>query len=117
MEFVNSAGSILSLVALLVAAIAVAYSALTRTTITTLKESNAAYAERITNLEKGHVADMAAIATLQSERDTLARVVTGEAHLVAIEGQLKQHHDDAQVWWVGATELLTAIQHSLEKPT
>lgn len=115
MEFVNSAGSVLSLVALLVAAIAVAYSALTRTTITTLKESNAAYAERITNLEKDRVTDQAAIATLKAERDTLARVVTGEVHLVTIEGQLQQHHDDAQAWWTGATEILTAIQQSLEK--
>lgn len=114
MYVVTSAGSVLGLVALLVAAVAIAYSALTRTTIATLKESNAAYAERITNLENDREADRTQIATLTSERDTLARVVTGEAHLVAIEQLVTQHNTDAHTWWTAAAVDLRGIREALE---
>jgi Tfp pilus assembly protein PilV len=88
MYIVSNAGSVLGFVALIVAAVAVAYSALNRTTISTLKDSNAAQAERITILESESARDKHEIRRITTENQVLRGVVTGSEQLAAIRTEL-----------------------------
>lgn len=139
MENLASVGGILALVSLIVASVAVAYSALTRTTIATLKESNAALTERVEILERGEeraqdekrrlaaeteserrrmLAEHAAVAAERdaviAERDAIAKVVTGEVHLVAIEQSLEEHHQAAVNWWSTLSGDIQGLRTAIE---
>lgn len=131
-DLLGQAGPILSLVALVVAAVASAYSAYTRTTLSTLKENNAALDQRVgileraVNFEQSDKARIVAEAKAEqaritaerdvaiAERDTIAKVVTGEAHLVAIEELVSNHHTAAEGWWEKITDELTGIRAAVE---
>lgn len=114
MDWVSNAGSVLSLVALVIASLGVGYGALNRTTISTLKDSNAAQAERIGILEDESAREKAENKRLTVENGMLRSIVTGTEQLVEIRTELSQHHADATTWWTGATETLQAIRATLE---
>lgn len=58
--------------------------------------------------------DGAKIAQLTTDLAALSRVVTGEAHWVAIGQQLDQHHERATEHWQEQRTLLTAIRDNLK---
>lgn len=94
MIFLSNAPAVLGLVGLMVAAIAVAYSALIRTTIATLKDSNAALTERVGLLEQDRVRDQAEIKRLTTENQVLRGVVSGTEQLAAIRAAMLEQHQD-----------------------
>lgn len=56
-------------------------------------------ANRVEHLEKDRDEKTAALAQITADRDALARVITGEAHWVALGDQLNDHHQEANDHW------------------
>lgn len=54
--------------------------------------------------------DRAKIDQLTRDLDALGRVVTGEAHWIAIGHQLEEHHEHASAHWNVERRLLTEIR-------
>jgi hypothetical protein len=54
--------------------------------------------------------DAAKIAQLTTDLAALGRVVTGEAHWIAIADQLEEHHGVAVIHWKNERELLDEIR-------
>jgi hypothetical protein len=54
-------------------------------------------------------------AQLRTDLDALSRVVTGEAHWVAIGDKLDEHHSDAQGHWRRNDETLERIARAVER--
>lgn len=52
---------------------------------------------------------------LRADLDALSRVVTGEAHWVAIGSKLDEHHEDAQTHWRRNDETLERIARAVER--
>ena len=71
----------------------------------TLRDSRDDQEKRIAFLEAKSKRDDETIAGQSVQIDALGKVVTGEAHLVAIFDLITEHHDEARTNWstVGAT--------------
>lgn len=59
--------------------------------------------------------DAAKIAQLTTDLAALGRVVTGEAHWIAIGHQLDEHHEHATLHWDAERQLLTEIRDNTQK--
>lgn len=55
----------------------------------------------------------ARVEVLEHALDELGRVITGEAHLVALEGKLDDHHTAAETHWRNDEDLLREIRDRL----
>jgi chromosome segregation ATPase len=64
---------------------------------------------RLTNSE-------ARVEVLEHALEELGRMVTGEAHLVALEGKLDDHHTAAEIHWQTDETLLREIRDRLPVP-
>jgi chromosome segregation ATPase len=53
--------------------------------------------------------------SLRRDMEALARMVTGEAHLVALEQKLDEHHEAAATHWQFNDQLLAEIRDELRK--
>lgn len=56
------------------------------------------------------------ITTLQADIDALGRVVTGEAHLVALGHQIEEHHEAAEGHWGMVERTLVDMLEALRRP-
>lgn len=119
--------SILSGVLVVVAVAAAAWGALNRETLKTVRESNKDLLERVAILEGADKRNETDIARLTSENVVLRSVVTGEATLIAIAGQvgdvqhsLNDHHLAAEGWIKSldthVVQLINAIHELKEIP-
>lgn len=72
---------------------------------------------RATRLEKALADTRLELATATTDLAALGRVVTGEAHWVAIGQQLDHHHDEAMTHWTAEQDTLTRIAETLERGT
>lgn len=70
---------------------------------------------RAGRLERDLTATRAELATARTDLDALGRVVTGEAHWVAIGDKLDTHHDEAMTHWSAEQSTLDRIATALEK--
>lgn len=59
--------------------------------------------------------DTRKIAQLTTDLDALGRVVTGEAHWIAIAHQLDEHHGVAVQHWTVEQQLLTEIRENTKR--
>lgn len=59
----------------------------------------------------------AEVEKLKTDLSALARVVTGEAHWVAIGAKLDEHHDLAETHWTKDEQLLAEIRDRLPQRT
>lgn len=91
-------------------------------TMRTLRETNGDLRDRVSDLEKTRTEDRAQIAELTSDKAALARVVTGEAHMVAFGDQLthfghtlEQHDRAAKSHWEVDEALLGEIRDELRE--
>lgn len=64
-------------------------------------------------LEAHKVRSDAKIAQLETDLAALSRVVTGEAHWVAIGHKLDEHHEQAETHWARDEQLLEEIRDRL----
>lgn len=92
---------------------------LMRGTVTNLREQLADTRASNAELRQERTEDAAKIATLTTDLEALARVVTGEVHWVQLGQQLEQHHVEARAYWTRAetrdAETLTALQDIARK--
>lgn len=84
-------------------------------TVKVLRETASDLRARVEDLEKSRTKDRAENAQLIADRDALSRVVTGEAHWVALGEQLDAHHREAVEHWKTDEETLVEIRDALRK--
>jgi uncharacterized protein HemX len=68
---------------------------------------------RLTAREKEAGEQKAIAAQLRTDLDALGRVVTGEAHLVAIVDKIDEHHQRAEQHWTRDEKVLREIRDRL----
>lgn len=114
-------GNLLSTAMGVMALASLAGVGLMRGTVTALRENlddarkdNADVDRRLAIETRAREAAQAEVAQLRVELGALGRVVTGEAHWVAIGQTLDHHHEEAQAHWVTGENLLTEIRDLLK---
>lgn len=105
----TDAGRIVEIV-LVVGVIAIAGVAMLQLgTVRALRETNDDLRKRDED-RKGTIVELEAkVVTLTQERDVMSKMVTGEAHLAQIEGQLNDHHRESMQAWDRITSVLRDI--------
>lgn len=114
-------GNLLSTAMGVMALASLAGVGLMRGTVTALRENlddarkdNADVDRRLAIETREREAAQAEVAQLRVELGALGRVVTGEAHWVAIGQTLDTHHEEAQNHWLVGEGLLTEIRDLLK---
>lgn len=82
---------------------------------TTLRASNTDLRERVKELEAKDERNAGTIKAQAAQIDALGKVVTGEAHLVAIGDLLTEHHAEAKANWVLVTGTLGHVDETMER--
>lgn len=86
---------------------------LLRGTVINLREQLKDARDEVAALRGSRVDDQTKIAQLTADHDALTRVVTGEAHWVAIGQKLDEHHDEAKDHWATDERVLGEIRDEL----
>lgn len=73
--------------------------------------------ERATRLERTLTETRTELALARTDLQALGRVVTGEAHWIAIGDQLETHHTEAMQHWEGEQSTLERIALAVERQT
>lgn len=81
----------------------------------TLRDSRDDQEKRIKFLEDKSARDDETIAGQAGQIDALGKVVTGEAHLVAIGDLLSEHHAEAKNAWTTLSGTLTHVDQTMTK--
>lgn len=85
---------------------------LMRGTVTNLRENLRDARDEIQDKDRRLTECEKRTTQLSSDLDALSRVVTGEAHWVALEGQLEEHHREAMA---GIKRIIAAIEQVPEQ--
>lgn len=88
---------------------------LLRGVVTNLREQLKDAREEIADKDRRLTTAETKVIQLSTDLDALGRVVTGEAHWVAIGQQLDQHHTDATTHWTKDEQILAEIRDRLPK--
>lgn len=96
---------LLSAVLTITTLIAAGLAGLMLGSLRTLRDNNSDLQARVTILEDKVQERDAEIAILTSDREALARVVTGEAHLNALTDLLTEHHQQSMASWQGMKDI------------
>lgn len=88
---------------------------LLRGTVTNLREQLRDERDLSASLRQQRTEDRSKIDQLTTDLNALGRVVTGEAHWIAIGQQLDVHHDAAAEHWRIERDLLTDVRDELRK--
>lgn len=80
---------------------------------TTLRASNTDLRERVKELEDKDRRNEVTITDLRAQAEALGKVVTGEAHLVAIGDLLTEHHTEAKDAWAHMGSTLTHVDETM----
>lgn len=91
-----------------------AYAALNREQMKTLRDNNKDLTDRVVILEADRTQLREQVTGLQHENVAIAKVVTGEAHLVAIDDMVREHHKAAEDWWESTAATLDPIPSTLQ---
>lgn len=86
---------------------------LLRGVVTGLRENLKDARDEIADKDRRLTESEAKIVVLTNDLDALARVVTGEAHWVAISDKLDSHHREAVTHWTHDENLLREIRDRL----
>lgn len=88
---------------------------LLRGVVTGLRENLKDARDEIADKDRRLSAAEATVVRLTNDLDALGRVVTGEAHWVAIGSKLDEHHSEASEHWANGESLLADIRDRLPR--
>lgn len=86
-----------------------------RGTVKSLREDLNDADRRYNVIKEEHEEDKTALSQLQVEFEAIRKVVTGEIHLVAIEQQLDEHHEQTVATLDRIAELLEGLQRGYDE--
>lgn len=107
-------GEVLSIVLTVSTIAGGAAMGLLRGTVTNLREQLRDERDRSNSLIQQRTEDRATIDQLKTDLTALGRVVTAEAHWIAVGQQLDQHHDEARAHWHAEKDLLREVRDILK---
>lgn len=106
--------NVISVGATIVALTTLAGLGLLRGTVIGLREQLRDERDLSKSLRERREEDSAKIGQLSTDLAALGRVVTGEAHWIAIGHTLDEHHEHAETHWTLERELLTEIRDNVK---
>lgn len=86
----------------------------TRSRVVDLREQLSDSREEVKSLKASRTEDQAKMKVLEADLAALSKIVTGEAHWVAIGETLDTHHDAASAHWRAEHALLEDIRDELK---